>query len=100
MKRMITIACMVLPLAGCAVETSTTHETFTIIQVKPPKRLYVDVVDSLGRSYHVYVSKRCSNWRQIKIGSKVVLNRETTRYDDGSVSTSVRVRSSSDVCPR
>lgn len=103
-KTILMTALVASVLAGCAPggpppHTTRTEETFTITGVKPPKRLYVDVVDAQGRGYTVYVSKRCSNWRQIEVGSKVVLLRETSRYADGREETDVRVRSSSDVCP-
>lgn len=47
--------------------------TFTIVKVKPPKRLYVDLKDSNGQIHHEYVSKRCSNWRKIEVNSQVQL---------------------------
>lgn len=93
---------LMISLAACdaRTEVSSVDEQFTITNVKPPKRLYVDVVDSEGRSYHVYVSKRCSNWRSIVVGSKVTLQRNTYRYESGKTETAVSVRSPSDVCPR
>lgn len=100
--RLLVILLLMTPLAGCdiVVETDSVTEQFTITRVKPPKRLYVDVIDKEGRSYHVYVAKRCSNWRRIAVGSKVTLERRTYRYESGRTETSVHVRSSSDVCPR
>lgn len=99
--KLIAIPLFLIALAGCdaRVETSSVAEQFTITNVKPPKRLYVDVVDKDGRSYNVYVSKRCSNWQDIVIGSKVTLERTTHRYESGRTETGVNVRSSSDVCP-
>ncbi len=93
---------IMIPLAACDARTkvSSVDEQFTITKVKPPKRLYVDVADSEGRSYHVYVAKRCSNWRSIVVGSKVTLQRNTYRYESGKTETAVSVRSPSDVCPR
>lgn len=100
---MLAVAALALPLltsCDARTEVSSVAEQFTITKVKPPKRLHVDVVDKRGQSYHVFVSKRCSNWRQIVVGSKVNLERTIYRLSSGNIETVVRARSSSDVCPR
>lgn len=101
LTRLVAIGLLAVPLAACdtGTEVSNVAEEFTITKVKPPKRLYVDVIDKDGKSYQIYVSKRCSTWQQIVIGSKVTLNRVTYRYDGGRIETDVRLKSSSDICP-
>lgn len=101
-KALVALPLLAIPLASCdsVIDRSSTVEEFTITHVKPPKRLQVDVVDSTGKSYRVYVAKRCSKWRQIKVGSKVNLERSTYKYESGRTETHVRIRSASDVCPR
>lgn len=43
----------------------------TVLEVDPPKRLFVTIRDDQnGHIYErIYVSKRCSNWKQVPVGS-------------------------------
>lgn len=102
MNKFALIALLVLPLASCSyVEVSRSDEVFTITSVKPPKWLRVTVEDTHGNLYDVSVSKRCSSWKEIKVGSKVTLLRIKYQSEtDGPVESSVHVRHSSDVCPK
>ena len=75
----------VLVLASCFMFAACTpselvsqeKQTFTIVKVKPPKRLYVDLKDSNGVVHHEYVSKRCGSWKKIKVNSQVQLTVNT-----------------------
>lgn len=68
-------------LVGCGMrpdqETTLVNsgqKVFTILEIDPPKHVYVDLKDEKGQIYkHVYVSKHCNNWRQIVLGSTVTL---------------------------
>ena len=68
-------------LVGCGMRpdqetklVSSSQKTFTILEIDPPKHVYVDLKDEKGQVYkHVYVSKHCNNWRQIVLGSTVAL---------------------------
>lgn len=83
---------MALALAGCdsVKETYRTTEEFKIVAVKPPKRFYVTIEDTSGEQYRVYISKRCSTWRQVVIGSKVSMERYTYIRESGSKQYSFR----------
>lgn len=101
MKKLFAIVALTLPLAACNyVEIDRTKENFTILSINPPKHVYVDVVDSNGNEYTVYVSKHCNNWREIKVGTEVTLVRVKYRDEkDGPIKDKVRVENKSDVCP-
>lgn len=97
----IVMLCVVLLISACTsyTEVERTAQTFEITKVKPPKRLYVTLKDlSNNEVTRVYVSKRCSRWREIKVGSTVTLTKVTLRNDKGEIST--RVEGKSSICPR
>lgn len=49
-------------------------KTFTIEALDPPKHVYADLRDDKGTFFkRVYVSKHCNRWKEIKIGSSIVL---------------------------
>lgn len=58
---------------------------FVVTKIKPPKRFYVSLRDvDTGQTYnHLYVSKRCSNWAKLKVGSVIRLPKETRELPDG-----------------
>ncbi len=97
----IALLCVVLLIGACTsyTEVERTAQTFEITKVKPPKRLYVTLKDiSTNEVTRVYVSKRCSQWRKIKVGSTVTLTKVTLRNDKGEMST--RLEGKSVICPR
>lgn len=99
----ITLLVAVLALSACSPPqvVSRTPEDFTIVSVKPPKRLYIDVMDSNGVVYKgLYVSKRCGTWQRIKIGSKVNLDRLVMKNSNGETYVRPYIRASADVCPQ
>jgi hypothetical protein len=99
----ISLLAAVLALSACSPPqvVSRTSEDFTIVGVKPPKRLRIDVMDSNGVVYKgLYVSKHCSTWQQIKIGSKVNLDRLVMKGSNGETYVLPSIRTSDDVCPR
>lgn len=92
---------VVVSLSACTsyTEAERTAQTFEITKVKPPKRLYVTLKNlSTNEVTRVYVAKRCSRWREIKVGSTVTLTKVTLRNEQGEVST--RLEGKSILCPR
>ena len=89
-----------LALVACSgyTEVSRVPETFTIVDVNPPKHFRVIVMDYKGDTYEVNVSKHCNRWREVKIGSMVTLTRVTQRHDKGHFSS--YVTGGSHICPR
>lgn len=108
MKKIISLAVMssMLFLSGCTATDSTLQEvpkkvtqrmeTYTIVSIRPPKRMYVVLKDSNNELHRKYVSKRCSRWKEVVIDSKVELN--TRHYSvDGKLHKEIEV---STICPR
>lgn len=64
---------LALILSGCEkqIPYSDQVETFEVVDVKPPKRFKVELrnVDTGHRNWY-YISKRCSDWDRLEIGSK------------------------------
>lgn len=92
---------LVVALSGCTsyTEVERTAQTFEVTKVKPPKRLYVTLKDlKTNEVTRVYVAKRCSQWRKIKVGSTVSLTKVTLRNEHGEIST--RLEGKSSLCPR
>lgn len=58
-------------LSGCDKEIHTNHRVFAVVGVKPPKHMRVDLRDvKTGELFkEVSVSKRCSGWQSLKIGT-------------------------------
>lgn len=81
-----------------AVET----REFIILDVDPPKHVYVKVQDVLdGTIYKVFVSKHCNRWQEIRIGSKVSLPRYTKEYINFKPKKQVwTIGDAYDICPR
>ena len=82
MKKFLSVAIVTLFAAvGCSkqdpnvkVKIERIHnQELKVVAVDPSKRFYLKLVDSEGRKYRAY-SKRCSKWRQAKIGSKVKMD--------------------------
>lgn len=97
----IAMLCAVVLLSACTsyTEVERTAQEYEITKIKPPKRLYVTLKDlKTNEVTRVYVSKRCSRWREIKVGSTVTLTKVTLRNDQGEMST--RVEGKSAICPR
>ena len=67
-------------LFGCGDEyIKSTQEQYTIVAIDPPKRFYVDIVDSNGNVFkRVGYKKRCYNWKNIPLNS--VWNFKTDYY--------------------
>lgn len=65
----------------------------------PPKRMYVKLKDAEnGQVYSsVYVAKRCSHWKELKVGGEVKLIVSTYRYANGEQFT--RIENARSLCP-
>lgn len=88
-----------MPLVGCVEQATvtTSQRTFTILAVEPPKHMHVDLKDNNARIFkHVHVAKRCSNWRQVVLGSTVTLT--VTQHTRGA-DTSETI-DAGPICPR
>lgn len=100
MKRILIVGALALGLVGCEAPVSieTTQTEFYITDVKKPKRMYVTLVEkATGRHYREYVSKRCSRWEEVKVGSSVTLTMTKRTWDDGSQTVDIDAYP---VCPR
>jgi hypothetical protein len=66
-----------LLLSGCGPSdpiVSKTQKWYEITEIKPPKRFKVSVRDEDGHEFSMLsVSKRCSAWQKLKIGSRWLL---------------------------
>ena len=77
-----------LMLSGCQIpdELAIEDRIFEVVEINPPKRYYVTLRDlKSGEVFEVYVSKRCSTWRELKIGSHVTLERITYEKPSGEL---------------
>lgn len=74
-------------LTGCESEKMISQETrtFEVTAVKRPKNFRVSLKDvENGRTYdRVRVGKRCSRWREVKVGSRVQLTEATYLSESG-----------------
>lgn len=63
----------------CYYLKSSEYRKFELVQINPPKRMYVTLKDVETGEIHknIYVSKRCSNWENNKIGDIYLLNYKT-----------------------
>ena len=89
-----------LTLTACgAEEIHSVEKTYEITAIDPPKRFYVSVrdVETGEVSEKIYVSKRCSSWQKLEIGSQWTFQEKTYRKDDGTTFTGVSV---SGLCDR
>jgi hypothetical protein len=103
MKKMIAVALAALTLTGCdftkrnVVSNVTEYRQYKIMEIDPPKRMYVTLSDmKTGKIYHEYVKKRCSNWRDVVQFSETALMTQTITYDDGLVRTYINA---TPICP-
>ena len=87
MKHFVLLAAIALGLTACGPAPTSHSETrtFEVTDINPPKRFYVDLKDvETGQTFQsVYVSKRCSTWRRVTIGSTWTLPVTTYTYEDG-----------------
>lgn len=100
MKRLIVAALAALSLTACdkIVKQEAEYRNYEIVDVKPPKRLYVTLKDvKTGFQTRVYVSKRCSRWREIELHSETALMTTWYTYESGETSKHINVNS---ICPR
>lgn len=78
-------------LASCTVrgDRKNLHSevrSFELIDVNPPKRLYVILKDIKTGEYHEeYVAKRCSGYERVPIGSIIQLEYVTYTYEGDSL---------------
>lgn len=101
MRGWMTIA-MLVGLTGCTHGelVETTQQTFEVTHVNPPKHFYVTLrnVDSGQVFEDVYVSKRCSRWEEVPVGTALTL--EVGTYRTSASDTFQRIQSPSTICPR
>lgn len=66
-------------------------KVYEVVGIKPPKRFRVDLRDvETGQIYKSeYVSKRCSSWRKLEMGSQWKLTQVTYKDSDGVLSYSI-----------
>ena len=77
----IAVSTAVAMLAACTPAQKISEETraYTLLDYNPPKRFYVDLKDNkTGEVFkNIYVSKRCSNHKNLQIGATYDLTRVT-----------------------
>ena len=104
MRGWMTIAMLagLVTLTGCTRGelVETTSQTFEVTHVDPPKRFRVTLrnVDTGQVFEDVYVSKRCSRWKEVPVGTEFSLVVGTYRTSDAH--TFQRIESPSTICPR
>lgn len=88
-------------LFGCELpkEIKRVPKTYEVIEIKKPKRFKVSLKDTENGTIYkmVRVSKRCSNWQKLKIGSKWQFDEVTYQYGD---ETYVEVDNVNELCYR
>lgn len=94
-KMVLALVCAI-GLGGCSpggVEVHREDREFVVTDVKPPKRMDISLRDvKTGAQYNrLSVSKRCSNWEGLKVGSKWELPEVTYQHDDGSRTKRVEI---------
>lgn len=95
------LATVTLLLAGCEKPVSVQQQqgNYRVVSINPPKRFYVDLINvNTGERYNIYVAKRCSNWRSLKLGSVHQMTTEVSTYADGTKRTHFYNKAS--LCPR
>lgn len=108
LSRFKSAACLalnILALAGCEHRStdpvvSKTEKWFIVTEVKRPKHFYVSFREE-GTGFHYrrqYVSKHCSAWDELKIGSRWKLVEVVRQGKNGKYSTLEGVRG--DFCDR
>ncbi len=101
--RQLLLLCVPLTfLAGCEAEQLVERRTqaFEVTVVKPPKHFYVTLknVDTGQVFSDVYVSKRCSRWKEVPVGAHLNLSVATYRSESGV--TRMVLENRSNICPR
>lgn len=96
MKYRVLVLALAAVVSGCdfGKEVHREDREFEVTHINPPKRMYVDLRDvRTGARYKdVSVSKRCSGWESLRIGSKWVLPEITIQYEDGSKTKRVDIQ--------
>lgn len=89
-------------LAGCnrGELVETTQQTFEVTHVNPPKHFHVTLrnVDTGQVFEDIYVSKRCSRWEEVPVGTTLTLSVGT--YRTSASDTFQRIESPYTICPR
>ena len=80
---------VLVSLSGCnhGVEVERKVKEYEVVHINPPKRFYVDLKDvETGVVYKSeYVSKRCSYWKRLELGTKWKFTEITYRNDEGKL---------------
>lgn len=90
MKKLLLVLGIALFLTGCIGEdyvvVKKRIKQYEVVGIDPPKRFFVDLRDiETGHVYkHERVSKRCSNWRKLRLGSTWTFTERT--HKNGMVS--------------
>ena len=104
MRGWMTIAMLagLVALTGCShgEVVETTQQTFEVTHVDPPKRFRVTLrnVDTGQVFEDVYVSKHCSRWREVPVGTELTLSVST--YRTSASETFQRIDTPYTICPR
>lgn len=92
MNKFLSVAFCTALLTGCGgiierpVHVKTEIRTYEILDVDPPKHVYVDLkdIETGQRHNRVFVSKHFNNWREkLIIGRKVQVRRSTYKDSKG-----------------
>ena len=101
MFKAVFLLVLLVLLSGCSMPEKVSSEarSFTVQDINPPKRMYVKLKDTEnGQVYsNVYVAKRCSRWKELKVGSEVKLIVSTYRRANGEHFT--RIENARSLCP-
>ena len=96
MKRFVLLAAIALGLTACGPAPTSHSEsrTFEVTDIDPPKYFRVDLKDvETGQVFQrVRVSKRCSAWRKVTLGSTWTLPVTTYTYEDGEKRVNINAR--------
>lgn len=96
MKYGFLVLALAAVVSGCGPAGQEVHREdreYEVTSINPPKRMYVSLKDvRTGARYNdISVSKRCSGWQSLKVGSKWVLPEVTYQHGDGSRSKRVDI---------
>lgn len=101
MKKIFAICVMAMALVGCEkpVKETHTYETYRVLEVKRPKHFRV-TLQNVRNGYtkeNVNVSKHCSRWQEVQVGSEYTLATHIRYWQDNTRSVHIEARS---ICPR
>jgi hypothetical protein len=85
MKNILYTLLVVILLSGCdsSEYVKTEHRKYRVTHIDPPKRFWVTLEDvETGRVYKERISKRCSSWETVKVGTVVTLDVDYYKYGD------------------